>query len=107
MSFKIKQGEAGTWQLNLNQDITGATVYFTVKSKKNDVDGDAVLLKEITTHSDPVNGITELVLTVDDTKDIPEGGYQAEISYKNGTTVKYTDPFIFTVNCTVIDTITI
>lgn len=50
-------------------DITGYTIYFTVKSSANISagDGSAIIKKIITSHTDPTNGITHIVLTPTDT----------------------------------------
>ncbi len=50
-------------------DITGYTFLFVVKNKLTDSDGNALIYKEITTHSDPTNGITEITLIPADTSD--------------------------------------
>lgn len=51
-------------------DITGYTFLFTVKSKISDSDANAIIKKEITSHSDPTNGVTEIVLVETDTQDL-------------------------------------
>lgn len=63
-------------------DITGFTVYFTAKNRKSDIDGDAVISKDITSHSDPVNGETVIFLSNTDTS-IEPGTYYYDIQYKN------------------------
>lgn len=50
-------------------DITGYTFLFTVKNKLNDSDDNALIYKEITSHSDPTNGVTEITLVPADTAD--------------------------------------
>lgn len=50
-------------------DITGYTFLFTVKRKLDDSDDNAIIQKEITSHSDPTNGITEITLVPGDTAD--------------------------------------
>jgi hypothetical protein len=67
------KGDDKTFTLNFKDssdvaiDITGYTVFFTVKVKKTDSDANAIIKKDITTHSDPTNGQTQLVLTSSDT----------------------------------------
>jgi len=53
------------------EDLTGQTVYFTVKSDKTDADSAALIAKTITTHAEPTSGKTEIVLTATDTNKTP------------------------------------
>ena len=63
------------------QDITGWTVYFTVKSNISDLDANAVIAKVITTHSDATNGKTLIELSVTDTN--LSGNYFYSVDYKD------------------------
>ncbi len=65
-------------------DLTGATVFFTAKPDfDNDVaDADAVITKEVSSHSDPTNGITVIPLTASDTNITP-GIYQYDVQVKD------------------------
>lgn len=67
---------------NLPIDITGWTVYFTVKEKMEDPDSSAAISKEITTHEDPTAGISVIELSNVDT-DISSGSYYYSIDYKD------------------------
>mgnify|MGYP001431458292 CR=1 FL=1 len=64
-------------------DLTGATVYFTVKTAADNdaTDSTALIKKDITSHTDAVNGATEIVLTPTDT-DIAVGKYKYDIKLK-------------------------
>lgn len=64
-------------------DLTGATVYFTVKSAADTdaTDTSALIKKDITSHTDAINGATEIVLTPTDT-DITVGKYKYDIKLK-------------------------
>lgn len=64
-------------------DLTGATVYFTVKTAADNdaTDSTAPIKKDITSHTDAVNGATEIVLTPTDT-DIAVGKYKYDIKLK-------------------------
>lgn len=64
-------------------DLTGATVYFTVKSAADTdaTDTSALIKKDITSHTDAINGATEIVLTPTDT-DIAVGKYKYDIKLK-------------------------
>ena len=55
-------------------DITDAKVMFTLKKTLLQEDADAPLKKDITIHSDPINGTTEIPLTNADTS-IASGEY--------------------------------
>jgi len=48
-------------------DITGWTIFFTVKEKVSDEDASAKISKTITTHTDPTNGESKITLTYTDT----------------------------------------
>jgi len=75
-----------SYELNFTKDdkalnITGWTIYFTVKENIDDDDNDAVIKKDITSHSDPTGGTTFIVLTTDDTN--REGNFHYDIKYKD------------------------
>ena len=63
-------------------DITGATVFFTVKINKTDADDDAVITKEIDDFEEPETGVALLSLTKDDT-DIPVKAYYFDVQLKD------------------------
>jgi len=69
-------------------DITGATVYLTVKKNKTDSDSDAIFQKTVTSHSDPTNGVTEFTILASDTATIDVNNYVYDIQFVNGTEVK-------------------
>jgi hypothetical protein len=62
------------------QNITGWTVFFTVKKKTSQLDTEASISKTITSHTTPLSGITTITLTDTDT-DIPSGDYVYDITY--------------------------
>lgn len=68
-------------------DITGWTFWLTVKDHPNDPDSDAVLQKQVTSHSDPTNGETRIDLTASDTSGL-SGAYRYDIQEETdgGTT---------------------
>ncbi|TSA51966.1 MAG: hypothetical protein D4R45_07700 [Planctomycetaceae bacterium] len=75
-------------------DLTGRTIFCSVKSLRDDADTDAeaVITKEVTSHSDPTNGQSVITFTEDDT-DIEPGLYIADIKvYGEGLNAN-TDPF--------------
>jgi hypothetical protein len=48
-------------------DITGYTFFFTAKTNATDTDDNAVIKKDVTSHSDPTNGQTTITLSATDT----------------------------------------
>ena len=86
----IYRGDDKTWTLAFTDstgtaiDITGYTIYFTVKINSNDIDDNAVITKDITSHTDPTEGETEIVLTNSDT-DLPIKKYWYDIQMKDGS----------------------
>ncbi len=70
-------------------DLTGSTVFFTVKEildQDDAADAAAVIAVEVTDHSDPTNGVTVIPLTGTDT-DVDPGLYYYDIQIKNGSTI--------------------
>lgn len=66
-------------------DITGKTIYFTVKRNLNDSDDEAVIgPKSVSVHTTPLEGRTVISLTSDDT-DIDEGAYYYDFSILTGS----------------------
>lgn len=48
-------------------DLTDTTVFFTVKRKLSETDEEAIITKEITSHTNPTNGETNVSLSKEDT----------------------------------------
>lgn len=65
-------------------DITGYTVFFTVKDHLAKPDTEALIEKSTTSHTDPTNGQTTIELTSTDT-DIDEGLYDYDFQLKTDT----------------------
>ena len=63
-------------------NLTGSTVFFTVKAKLQDTDAEALITQDVTSHSDPTNGITIITLT-DTQTDIAPGNYFYDIKLKD------------------------
>lgn len=61
-------------ETNVPIDITGAVIYFTVKKTSSDPDSSALIFKEITEHTDAINGKSRLDLLISNTN-LPIGRY--------------------------------
>lgn len=85
--LEIKRGDSKSYTLyfkdenNVAIDITGYTVFFTVKLELDDSDDDAVIQKTITVHSSPTEGVTVIELSPTDTN--LTGNYIFDIQIKN------------------------
>lgn len=66
-------------------DLTGATVFFTVKKNFQDTDANALISKSVTSHTSPTEGLTSIPLTSSDTDF--EGSYYYDIKIKVGSTL--------------------
>lgn len=62
-------------------DITGWTLYLTVKYSPDDLDAAAVLSKKVTSHTFPLQGRTKITMTAAETKSL-FGDYYYDIQYK-------------------------
>jgi len=87
MNFQFVRGDDQVLALEFKldgvpKDITGWTVFFTVKKNVGDLDTDAVIKKEITTHTDPTNGKTEIPV-LDTETDPLDGVYFYDVQYKD------------------------
>ena len=72
-------------------DLTGATVYFTAKTAFDNStdDSTAVISKDVTSHTDPTNGVTVISLAASDTN-VAAGEYVYDIKLKKATGVQTT-----------------
>lgn len=64
-------------------NLTGLHVYFTVKRTLDDdvTDTNAVIVKDISVHDDPTNGITSVTITGADTQNLDVGKYFFDVQY--------------------------
>lgn len=90
-NITLKRGDTFNRPIFLNiggvgVDITGYTFYFTVKRFKDNVLDDltALIKKDITIFTEPLNGKFLLELSPTDT-DIPQGEYFYDLQYKNAS----------------------
>lgn len=84
------------------QNITGWTVFFTVKKNTAQTDTQALISKTITTHTSPTLGITTITLSPTDT-DVLAGNYLYDITYIDTSTNRYS---IHSDNFTILDYVT-
>ena len=70
-------------------DITGWTIFLTVKASEDDLDSAAVISKTITTFSNPTAGEAEIELTPTDTAQVIES-YVFDIQVKTSAGEIYT-----------------
>ncbi|MBA7546470.1 hypothetical protein ES705_38862 [subsurface metagenome] len=63
-------------------DISGWKIYFTLKKYAWKADADADLKKDITDHSNPLEGKTKITLTAGDTENLGMGVYSFDIQIK-------------------------
>ena len=66
-TFKYSDGTA--------VDITGWTIFFTAKENESDSDDDAKIAKEVTSHTSPTGGLSQLSITDSDTDITPKKYY--------------------------------
>lgn len=84
------------------KNITGFTIFFTVKKNTSQTDTQAVISKTITSHSNPTHGITLITLSPTDTN-IQQGTYVYDIRYKDLSNNIYAIPQD---NFTILDYVT-
>lgn len=79
-------GDSRTLALDFPFDLTGYTVFFTVKPQDDTAtdDSSALIQKTVTSHVDPTNGLTNIVLSNTDTRIAPDT-YVYDIQAKDGS----------------------
>ncbi len=79
-------GDSRTLNVSVAFDITGYTVFFTVKPQDDTAtdDSTALIQKTVTSHIDAVNGETSIVLGSADTRIAPST-YSYDIQFKDAT----------------------
>ena len=85
--LSIYRGDNKTYSLTFKDgdgvaiDITGWTIFFTAKEHSYDADADAIITKDVTSHTNPTEGLSALVLSAVDT-DIDSKRYHYDIQVK-------------------------
>lgn len=88
MKLEVYRGDSKTYELEFldeqgnKLDLTNVEITFTVKRSVYDDDSQAIIQKTITSHTDPINGITRINLSPQDT-DQPDGVYVFDIQMKD------------------------
>lgn len=95
LQIDLYRGDTYSWEFaftsaGVEEDITGWTLYFTVKRDIDDDDTDAIIQKIITSHTDPTHGITQLSLSHVETAAMPVGYWVYDIQIKTATDEVYT-----------------
>jgi hypothetical protein len=92
--LRMFRGDSRTWVVNFKDkstgnpiDITGYTLFFTVKDKNRYLtdasDSSAIISKNVTTHVDSSSGISQIVITSSDTTSITPKAYIYDIQLKD------------------------
>ena len=94
MASRIAFFKDNTVNINLaftDVDLSGATVYFTVKvfEDSSEDDSTALIKKDITSHTDPTAGLTTITLTPSETNKTPKL-YKYDIKLKKANGDKQT-----------------
>ena len=90
VNLEIKRGDSKSYTLTFKDDdgalidITDWTIFFTAKETVTDTDANAKISKDITSHTDPTNGETQIQLSPADTALTP-GNYVYDIQIKKNT----------------------
>ncbi len=83
-------------------NLTGCTVFFTVKRNLQDADSKALISKDITSFTSPTTGDVAITLTAVDVDYVGEFFYDIKIKYTNGKIQSVlTDKFILAAHTTI------
>lgn len=83
--LNVIRGDTYTVNVNLKQDLTGATVFFTVNPEENpENDEDAVIKKVITSFEDATEGKLSFQILPEDTFDLDPDLYWYDIQIVRG-----------------------
>jgi len=86
--IRAKRGNTQTYIVNFTNssgdevDITGWTVWMTVKCNEDDLDTSAKVQKTNAIHTDPTGGTTTFLLSATDTENL-KGVYFYDVKFKN------------------------
>lgn len=79
------RGDTVNINITVKADLTGSTLFFTMKTvPDNDLTDTSALIKStVTTHTDPVNGKSVIQLTPTDTNNATPGPYVYDVQLKD------------------------
>ncbi len=72
-------------------DLTGATVFFTVKKNYSDTDSDAIIAKQITSFTEPTLGKYKILIELSENLYLLPGKYYCDIKIKQSNNKITTD----------------
>lgn len=87
-NLEIYEGDSDSMTVIIGSgstDITNYTLYFTVKSDKADSDASALIAKQITSHTNPTIGETQIPILDTDTKGLTAGTHFYDIRCNDGS----------------------
>jgi len=84
LNFKQKRGDTFSLPIAFGQDITGWTVFLTLKKGIDDLDEAAVISKDVTIHTDASTGDTLVTMSATETSNLL-GTYHYDIQYKDSS----------------------
>lgn len=99
MAHKLKVDRGTNFDIAVNADIngdpdiTGSTIRFTVKTAEYDEDWDddptGLIVKNVTSHTDPTNGASEISIIPTDTWQMTPGEYHYDVKIKTADNKVY------------------
>lgn len=86
-AIEAKRGDTLTLTVDWNVDITGATLYFTVKRTIDDQDSAALVAVSQASHTTPLSGLTSITVPAATMATLSPGKYPADLQmiFANGT----------------------
>ncbi len=79
INFAVERGDSFTRTINFSVEITGDTIFFTIKENQDDSDDDAKIQKNITSHVSAQS--TQIVVTAAELNDLL-GKYYYDAQWK-------------------------
>ena len=89
VDLSVYRGDDKTWDLTFKDsagtaiNITGASIWLTVKTAKTDTDANAAIQNVTTSHTDAANGSTSVTVSASDTSGAGVDEFFFDIQYKD------------------------